>query len=86
MKQSRPLDTSPEAERVQIEIFQKMTPERRLRAASELGQVVRKLLVSGVRQRHPNYDDEQVRLAVIRLILPENLFLAAYPHAKDIRS
>jgi hypothetical protein len=85
MKQSRPLDTSPEAERVQIEIFRKMTPERRLRAASELGQVVRKLLVNGVRQRHPEYDDEQVRLAVIRLILPENLFLAAYPHAKDIR-
>lgn len=84
MKQTRPLDTSPEAERVQIEIFRNMTPERRLRAAAELTQLVRKLMADGVRTRHPDYDEESVRLAVIRLILPEKLFLAAYPHAKGI--
>jgi hypothetical protein len=84
MKQTRPLDTSPEAERVQIEIFRKMTPERRLRAASELTQLVRATLAGGVRMRHPHYSDEQVRLAVIRLTLPEKLFLAVYPHAKEI--
>jgi hypothetical protein len=84
MKQSRPLDTSPEAERVQIEIFRKMTPERRLHIASELTQLVRKSLAEGVRMRHPSYNEEQVHLAVIRLTLPENLFLKVYPHAKDI--
>jgi hypothetical protein len=84
MKQSRPLDTSPEAERVQIEIFRQMTPERRLHAAAELTQLVRKLMTDGVRARHPNYDEEQVRLAVIRLILPEKLFFAAYPQGKEI--
>lgn len=84
MKQSRPLDTSPEVERIQNEIFRKMTPERRLQLAIELTQTSRKLLATGVRQRHPEYDDAQVRLAVIRLTIPEKLFLAAYPHAKDI--
>ncbi len=84
MKPTRPLDTSPEAERVQIEIFRKMTPERRLRAATELTQLVRKSLTEGVRMRHPDYNEEQVHLAVIRLILPEKLFLAVYPHAKEI--
>jgi hypothetical protein len=84
MKQTRPLDTSPEAERVQIEVFRKMTPERRLRAATELTQLVRKSLAEGVRMRHPEYNEEQVRLAMIRLTLPERLFLAVYPHAKEI--
>jgi hypothetical protein len=85
MKQSRPLDTSPEAERVQTEIFRRMTPERKLRAAAELRQLVRQSLTEGVRMRHPEYSEEQVRLAMIRLILPEHLFLAVYPHAKEIR-
>jgi hypothetical protein len=85
MKQTRPLDTSPEAERVQIEIFRKMTPERRLHAAAELTQLVRKSLAEGVRMRHPDYNEEQVHLAVIRLTLPEKLFLKVYPHGKEIR-
>ncbi len=84
MKQSRPLDTSPEVERVQIEIFRKMTPERRLHAATELTQLVRKSLAEGVRMRHPEYNEEQVRLAMIRLTLPERLFLTVYPYAKEI--
>jgi hypothetical protein len=84
MKSTRPLDTSPEAERVQIEIFRKMTPARRLQLAVELTQTSRNLLAIGVHRRHPDYNQEQVRLAVIRLTIPEKLFLAAYPHAKDI--
>lgn len=84
MKHVRPLDTSLEVERIQIEIFRKMTPARRLQLAIELTQTSRKLLATGVRYRHPEYDEEQVRLAVIRLTIPEPLFLSAYPHAKEI--
>jgi len=84
MKQTRPLDTTPEAERVQIEIFRKMSPARRLQLAMELTRSMRKRLESGVRLRHPDYDDWQVKMAVIRLTLPEELFLSAYPHAKEI--
>lgn len=84
MKPSRPLDTSPDVERVQIEIFRRMSPEKRLQLAVELTNTSRKLLAEGVRLRHPEYDEEMVRLAVIRLILPEELFLAVYPRAGDI--
>jgi hypothetical protein len=42
------------------------------------------ILREGVRRRHPEYDERQIRLAVIRLALPEDLFLEAYPEAKDI--
>ena len=78
------MDTLRQAERVQIERFRKTTPEQRLQLGAKLTQIHRNRLAIGVRRRHPEYDAEQVRLAVIRLTIPEELFLAAYPHAKDI--
>ena len=84
MKTSRPLDTSPEVERIQIEIYRKMGPAKRMQTALDLTRFSRKLLSAGVQHRHPEYSEEQVRLAVIRLTIPEKLFLAAYPHAQEI--
>jgi hypothetical protein len=80
----RPLDTSPDAEKKQIEIFRRMGPEKRLRSAAHLSETCRILLEQGIRNRHPNYTEEQVKLAVIRCLLPEDLFLKAYPGARDI--
>jgi len=80
----RPLDTTPEADQLQLEIFRRMGPEKRLQAGIALSQLCRKLLLEGVRMRHPEYNERQIELAVIRLILPGNLFLAAYPEARDI--
>jgi hypothetical protein len=80
----RPLDTTPESERIQFEVFRRMGPEKRLQAAIALSQTCRQLLAEGVRRRHPEYDEWQIRLAVIRLRLPEKVFFAAYPEARDI--
>ena len=79
----RPVDTTPYAEEMQLEIFRRMTPEKRLEAAVNLAQTSRALLKEGVRRRHPEYGEEQVRLGVIRLVLGEDLFLSAYAKAKD---
>ncbi|TAK56059.1 MAG: hypothetical protein EPO24_11560 [Bacteroidetes bacterium] len=84
MKQIRPLDTTPEAYELQLQIFKKMTPEERLQQAIELTQTCRRLMATGVKMRHPDYNDEQTRLAVIRLQLGDELFIKAYPNAKDI--
>ena len=80
----RPLDTSSDAEKVQIEIFRRMDPQKRLQSGALLSEMCRTLLAEGVRNRHPNYNEKQVRLAVIRCLLPEDLFLRAYPESKDI--
>ena len=45
----RPLDTSADAEKIQIEIFQRMGPEKRLQAAALLSQTCRALLAAGIR-------------------------------------
>jgi hypothetical protein len=78
------LDTTYEAEQVQVEIFRQMKPEARLQAGIDLAQTCRKLLGAGVRTRHPEYDENQVKLAVIRLQLREELFLKVYPEEKEV--
>lgn len=80
----RPLDTSPEAYKIQLEIFRAMTPEQRLQLAIDLAQTCRKLLFEGVHQRHPEYKAEDIKLAVIRLQIGGELFCKAYPHARHI--
>jgi hypothetical protein len=74
-----PPDTTPDAARVQLEVFQRMTPEQRLRLGFELTDSVRRLAAEGVRARHPEYTDDQVRLAEIRLWLGDELFREVYP-------
>jgi len=80
----RRLDTTEMAEAIQIEIFRAMGAKGRLQAATDLARTSRNLLAAGVRKRHPAYDDEQVRYAVIRLTLGEEWFLKVYPHARDL--
>jgi hypothetical protein len=73
-------DTSLEAGRVQVAIYQRMTPEQRLMKAFDLTECVRELAAAGVRSRHPEYTDRQVKFAVIRLVLGDELFRTVYPH------
>ncbi len=80
----RPLDTSIDAERLQIEVIRRMTPEKRLKTAIQLSHISRDLLAQGVRKRHPDYNEQQVKVAVFRLLLPYKLFNAAYPEAREI--
>lgn len=77
-----PADTAPEAARVQWEIFRQMSPSRRLELALRMSDSLRDVVASGVRCRHPGFNEEQVRLAVIRLSLGDQLFRQVYPDAE----
>jgi hypothetical protein len=72
-------DTTPEAVDVQREVWQRMTAEQRDELGAQLSENVRTVAAEGVRRRHPNYSNDQVRLAVIKLQLGETLFAEAYP-------
>lgn len=74
-----PNDTTPEAAAVQAEIWRRMPPERKHQIAAELSENVRQIAAQGVRSRHPEYTDDEVRLAVIKLSIGEQLFRQAYP-------
>ncbi len=77
-------DTSEEAARVQLAVFRRMSPEKRLKLAFQMTADLRRRLAEGVRQRHPEYDAHQIQLAVIRLTLGEELFRTVYPGV-DVR-
>jgi len=72
-------DTTLEAACVQFAILRKIGIEGRARKAIELSDNLREIIESGVRYRHPDYNDEKVRLAVIRLTIGGQLFRQAYP-------
>ncbi len=80
----RAWDTSAEAAAVQIEAYRRMTSAARLHAALELTELSRALLAAGVRRRHPEYDDEQLRLATIRLWLGDELYRQAYAGCAEL--
>jgi hypothetical protein len=74
-----PADTTPEAAAVQREVFRRMAPMKRLQLACEMSDFLRGIVTDGVRSRHPDYDEHQVNLAVMRLTIGDELFQKAFP-------
>jgi hypothetical protein len=54
----------PDAEDPQVEIFRRMTPEQKLRAAERLYWSARELKAAWYRAEHPEWTEEQVKKAV----------------------
>ena len=77
-------DTSEEAARVQLDIYRAMEPADRLRVGLELTQMSRQLLADGIRVRHPEYSDDELRWALIRAWIGPDLFHRAYPSCPQL--
>jgi len=77
----RPRDTSPDAWAIQLEAWRRMGPARRVDVAVAMSEELVQLSRAGIRMRHPEYDDEAVRLAEIRHRLGDALFAKAFPDA-----
>lgn len=74
-------DTSPDADRAQREVHARMSGARRIEIAFEMSAGVREIAADGIRSRHPEYDEVQVRHALHRLLLGDRLFREAWPDA-----
>ncbi len=57
-----------------------MTGKARVSVAFDLSDMVRRVAMAGIRQRHPHYTDAEVLAAWARLTLGDDLTLAAWPH------
>ena len=77
-----PKDTTLEVARIQFSIFRKIGIVERANMTIELSDGLRATIQSGVRQRHPEYNDNMVRLAALQLAIGEQLFRQAYPDIK----
>lgn len=70
---TRPLDTSPDAAARQVDALRGMSPEERLWIAAAMSDDVRSLAEAGIRSRHPELSDGEVRSALAALLLGREL-------------
>jgi hypothetical protein len=74
-----PRDTTLEAYAFLVQVWRRMGPEGRLRAAFEASNNLRDLAATGVRMRHPAYSEVQVQRAVTKLMIGTDNFHKVLP-------
>ena len=77
-----PKDTSQVAANVQIETLRKMGLSGRVELTFQLCDNLRQITKAGIRHRHPDYTDQQVTQAYLRLILEPELFDQVFPNCE----
>lgn len=73
------LDTSPEAERTQIDLWRRMSARQRAGAVSQTSNSVRELAFAGIRRRYPAASESECRKRYAILTLGPTLAASAYP-------
>jgi hypothetical protein len=76
--QTQSPDTSPEAERILIEAYRRMPPWEKARRLTELVRAVEELARVGVLERHPDANEEEIRLRLIALRLDADTMVRVF--------
>lgn len=79
-----PWDTLPEAYEVQIEAYRRMGGKGRTAVMFRLSGMARQIAAAGIRERHPDYDEEQVRMALFRLLFGDDLSRRVWPERDPV--
>jgi hypothetical protein len=82
-------DTHPDMERLQIDLLRQAPAWRRAEMLGEMYETMKQLALSGLRARHPEADERELRRRLADLLLPADLAVRAYgpppeePHHVD---
>jgi hypothetical protein len=68
-----PADTSPEVFAYQMDRYRELGPGGRSRMAAELSDAVRQTSLAAIRQRHPEYSEDEVRRTFVRVLYQINI-------------
>jgi len=79
-----PMDTTPEAWHLLLDLQRKMSASERLQCALEWSEVIRGFFEAGLRSRYPNADERELFLRAAKINLGAELFERAY--GKTIRA
>jgi hypothetical protein len=74
----RPDDTSPEAWRIMLDVYRKMSPQQRFERTFELSEFVRAACEAGIRSQCPLASDREVFLRLTQRTLGPELFRQVY--------
>ncbi len=66
-------DTSPGAERTQLDVLRRMPTWRKVELVADANRTARLLCLSGLRGRHPDESEEQLDIRYFRLVLQDDL-------------
>ena len=77
-----PADTTADAARKQFEILQRLDAGTRAKMAFELSDNLRSIVEAGVKLRYPDFDERQIKMEVLRLMVGDTLFRRIYPDKK----
>jgi len=66
-------DTHPEMEDLQLKLLRDLPAWRKMEMLAELNRTARSLALAGLRQRHPEADDAQLKRHLANLLLGEEL-------------
>lgn len=72
-------DTTPEAKRHYYGLLRKATPEFRAERMHKLSRMTKEIALDSIRRRHPEYAEEQIKYAYLRLIMGKNDFEHNFP-------
>jgi hypothetical protein len=61
-------DTSSEAHAFQLRLYRAMTPDQRSELALRMSDDLRRVAAEGIKQRHPEYSELDVRRALVALL------------------
>lgn len=75
---SEPNDTSPEAERLLVELYRQKTPAEKLRMLFEHQASVDALAIAGIRLHHPQADERGLTLRFAARRYPRELMIKAF--------
>lgn len=75
----RSADTTKEAAIKQFEVLRNLGPAGRLKLTMDLCENLRNITKAGIRHRHPDYTEQQVTQAYLKLILDKTLFEEIFP-------
>ena len=76
-------DTSPEMERVQMEIYRAMPPWRKWQLVEDLIMMTRELALAGLRQRFPDASPQELHRRLATLLLGPELATKVYGPEPD---
>jgi len=76
-------DTTPEAERVQIQILRSMPSWQRFKLINDMIVTSRKLALAGLRERFPNASERELRRRLATLLLGSELAARVYGPEPD---
>jgi hypothetical protein len=75
-------DTSHDAERLQMEMFRRMSPTERIRKVCQLSTTLRRMAMAAIERRYPELDEREKQLRFIEISYGKALADAVRQHAR----